>query len=39
MSSTGSFVSDGDGIGKTFSWFTTNNAFVGTYVIKIIGLG
>ena len=39
MSSTGTFITNGFGIGKTFSWNTTNNAFVGTYAIKVIGLG
>ncbi len=35
---TGTFITNGSGSGKTFSWYTTDNLMVGTYVLKVFGL-
>ena len=38
VSATGTFITNGNGSGKTFSWYTADNAMAGTYAIKVIGL-
>ena len=38
VSSAGTFITHGNGSGKTFSWFTADNTMVGTYSLKVFGI-